>query len=82
MQEKERHRRSPVSPAWDACFVLLLGLAATVAAGGLQAVYPSLSREFTFNCCSGCWPWAPGSGVAHLCSRQQSLTFHQASGVW
>lgn len=55
MQEKERHRRSPVSLD-PAClgFVLPLGLAATLAAGGLQVVsYPSLSRAFTFNCCSG-----------------------------
>lgn len=93
MQEKEGRGRSPVSqdpPAWDACFVLPPGPAATLAVGGLHFAGGhrlTLSRAFTFNCCSGLGgaagfgPQAQCSVLAHLCSHQQGLTFHQvASG--
>lgn len=93
MQEKDGRGRSLVSqdpPAWDACFVLPPGPAATLAVGGLHFAGGhrlSLSRAFTFNCCSGLGgaagfgPQAQCSVLAHLCSHQQGLTFHQvASG--
>lgn len=73
----------------DACLVLPPGPAASLAVGGLHFAggLQSLSCAFTFNCCSGLGgaagfgPQAQRSVLAHLCSHQQGLAFHQvASG--
>lgn len=90
MQEKDGHGRSPVSqdPSRLGCGLCASPEpAASPAVGGLHFAGRrlSLSRAFTFNCCSGLrgaagfGPHAQCSVLAHFCSHQQGLTFHQVA---